>query len=754
MKNLAIRKYMLLVVLLLMQGFALYAQLVTGSISEYIDGEKIPLGGATIIQLNTQNGKVAGADGKFSIELNPVHPQVLIISFVSYQNDTVNLVKTGYDDISVILSDAKNLDEVEVNARQTGSAISRADTRLVTNIVEEELQKAACCNLSESFENNATVDVSYSDAVTGAKQIKMLGLAGIYVQLLTENIPNMRGLATPWGLGYIPGSWMESIQVSKGTSSVINGYEAMVGQINVEYKKADEGDRFFLNMYGNQLGKIEGNANVRFQVTDKLSTAILAHVENMSVKHDLNGDSFLDQPLINQVNIFNRWRYVNKQFRSRFGFKYLSENRQGGQMQFDPDKEHTVENGYGVGVETNRYEAFLKMGYVFEHRSNTTFGFQNQVVIDDQNSFFGLTTYDAQQFSYYGNFMFESWVINTSHGFTTGLTFTYDSYDEKLNDSTFYRTEKVGGGFVQYSYLNNKNLNVIAGIRLDNHNLYGLLFTPRIHVKYNVNENNIIRLSAGKGYRSANVIAENSSMLATSKKIIFTEELKIESSWNYGISYTTYINIGGNELSITTDYFRTQFENQVIIDREDNPAFVYVYNLDGQSYSNSFQIESMYELFKNFELTLAFRYNDVKTTIGGKFQEKPLVNKYKGLLALSYQTPLKKWQFDMNVQIIGNQRLPYTGFYPVEYQRPSHSPDYAIVNAQITRYFNQFEIYLGGENLGNYRQLDPIIAPEDPFGEYFDSSIVWGPITGIKVFVGFRYLIPDRNTKSCSGEIE
>jgi len=725
----------------ILQGYSLNAQQATGGVFEYIKGVEIPLIGASVVQLNSQNGTVTGSDGHFKINLNSQLPQMLIVSFVSYENDTIDLKQTGYDHVHIGLTEVKNLSEVEIKARQKGSFVSRTQTRSVVTINDTELQKAACCNLSESFENSATVDVSYSDAVTGAKQIQMLGLAGIYTQLLTENIPNMRGLATPWGLGYIPGSWMESIQVSKGTSSVINGYESMVGQINIEYKKANEGEKFFLNAYGNQLGKVEGNMNTRFQLNDKCSTAVLAHIENMSVKHDKNGDSFLDQPLIQQINLFNRWKYANHQFRMRFGFKYLSENRQGGQMTFDPDKEHTVENGYGIGVQTNRYEGFLKMGYVFEHRAQTSFGFQNQVVVDDQKSYFGLTTYDAKQLSYYGNFMFQSWIADTRHKFTTGISYIYDKYNEDLNDSTFIRTEKVAGSFAQYNYSNAKNLNLIIGLRLDHHNLYGLLFTPRFHAKYNPNEHNVIRISTGKGYRSPNVIAENSSLLATSKKLVFTEELQIESSWNYGFSYTTYIDIGARELSITADFFRTQFDNQIIIDREDNAHIIYVYNLNGKSFSNSFQIESNYELFKNFDVTLAVRYNDVKTTIGGELQEKPLVNKYKGLLALSYQTNLKIWQFDLNIQGIGNQRLPYTGFYPEEYQQPSYSPDYALINAQITRYFKKFEVYIGGENIGNFRQMDPIIASDDPFGEYFDSSIVWGPITGIKVFAGFRYKI-------------
>lgn len=733
------KKIIIIPIIILLFSSGIFSQEVTGIILEENNNQNVPLVGASVIQLGTTNGTLSDINGNFTLKLISNKPKSLVISYVSYINDTVVIV--GNTPSKIVLYETKSLGEVEVISRKKGSAISRTQTRSVVNINENELQKAACCNLSESFENSATVDVSYSDAVTGAKQIQMLGLAGNYTQLLTENIPNMRGLAAPWGLGYIPGSWMSSIQVSKGTSSVINGYESMAGQINIEFKKADEGEKLFLNLYGNQKGKIEGNFNTRFKLSQKWSTAILVHAENMSIKHDLNNDSFLDQPLVSQINIFNRWKYAHKQLRLRFGLKYLKENRQGGQLNFNPDENRDTLNGYGIEVNTNRYEGFLKAGYIFKHRTQTSLGFQNQVVLHEQTSFFGLNNYNATQFSYYGNLMFQSWFANSQNQFTTGISLNYDNFDEDLNDSTFTRTEIVPGVFFQYTYSNFKNLNIIVGLRLDNNNIYGLLFTPRVHAKYNINEHNIVRLSAGKGYRSPNVVAENTSLLATSKKLIFGNDLDIESSWNYGLSYTAYISIGAKELSITGDFFRTQFINQIIVDRENDPYSVYFYNLDGKSFSNSFQIESSYELFKNLEVTLAFRYNDVKTTISGDLVEKPLVNKYKGLLAVSYQTPYKKWQIDLNIQGVGNQRLPYTGYNPKEYQLDNYSPDYMLLNAQITRYLNKFELYLGGENIGNYRQTNPIIAADDPFGKYFDSSVVWGPITGIKIYAGVRFKI-------------
>jgi outer membrane receptor for ferrienterochelin and colicin len=318
-----------------------------------------------------------------------------------------------------------------------------------------------------------------------------------------------------------------------------------------------------------------------------------------------------------------------------------------------------------------------------------------------------------------------------------------DNYYEVLNDSTFNRHEKVPGAFVQYSYSNQGNFNVIVGLRIDEHNLYGTLFTPRIHAKYNLNEHNLIRLSAGKGYRSPNVIAENTSILATSKRLVIAPDLKIESSWNYGLSYTTYLDVRAREWRITADFFRTDFINQVIMNREAEAFSVYFYNLNGQSYSNSFQLETNYELLKNLDVTLAFRYNDVKTTLNDQLIEKPLVNKYKGLVSLSYVTSQKKWQMDANIQLNGDQRIPYTGFNPDEYQLKSESPAYVVINTQITRFFKRWEVYLGAENLTNYTQNNPIIAADDPFGKYFDSSIIWGPVSGIKVYAGFRFMIKE-----------
>ena len=718
-----------------------FGQEVVGHVYELDENEKkIPLPGVNIYWAGTQLGTVSDINGQFSILKSNNSQSKLITSFVGYVNDTINVSGTT-NELEIILSTNKTLDEYVISKRQQSSFVSQINPLVVQNITGAELTKAACCNLSESFETNASVDVSYSDAVSGAKKIELLGLHGKYSQMMTENIPNLRGLATTYGLGYIPGSWMESIQISKGTSSVVNGYESTTGQINIEYKKPDADEKLFLNAYANHIGKFEGNFNGRIKINDKWSTMVFAHGETFNNKIDNNGDSFVDAPLIQQYNLFNRWKYVGDNFMTQFGVQVLQEDRAAGQVEFDKNENPENSSYYGVNIKTNRYQTWAKAGYVFENWTGTSIGFINSYTYHDQTSYFGLTNYDGIENSYYANLILQSQIGSFRHKYNTGVSYLYDDYKQHLNDSVFNRMESVPGIFFQYTYSNEKNLTVLLGIRSDFHNIWGTFYTPRIHTKYNFSENTILRASAGKGYRTANIIAENSYMLASSRKVVVYPGIKQEEAWNYGVNLTQIVMINQRDLNINVEFYRTDFINQVVVDRDTDVSELNIYNLNGKSYSNSFQIEAVYELIPRLDVVLAFRYNDVKMTYNDVLEREPLVNRYNGLLNLSYKTNLDKWQFDVTTQLNGDSRLPNTSANPPEYQRPNNSPVYAIINAQVTKYFKKWNIYAGIENLTGFTQSDPIIAADDPFGEYFDSSIVWGPIMGRKIYMGLKFQI-------------
>lgn len=727
----------------------IHAQEISGRVYEKDDeGRKIPLTGVNVYWAHNLDGTITDVQGRFNIGLpeaidhdgHDSHSHHhLVFSFVGYQNDTLHVHNT-YENLEVVLNNSQVLEGVEVSARKSGAHISRVETIHTQNITSSELTKAACCNLSESFETNASVDVHYSDAVTGAKQIQLLGLAGIYTQLMTENIPNYYGLANSFGLMYVPGTWMESIQVSKGTAAVINGYESVTGQINVEYKKPDNSEKLFLNAFGDSFGRIEANLNSSSRLNEKWSTMIYGHFSNNSQRDDHNNDGFLDHPVYSQYNVFNRWRYVGEKYMAQFGFQYLYEDRTGGQMDFNKSDERIINNPYGININTNRAQVFWKNGVVF-NRPSTSLGIIQSYTWHRQESFFGLRDYNATQSSYYGNAIFNSYIEDTRHNYSTGVSYRYDFYDENLNDSAFSLRESVPGVFFQYTYSDPEKFTFIGGLRADFHNVYGTFYTPRAHAKISLTPKTTIRASAGKGYRTAKVFAENISMLASSRALVITENLMQEEAWNYGVNITQYLDVLGKELTLSADFYRTDFQNQVIVDFDADVSQIRISNLDGRSFSNSAQIEANYELIERLDLVAAFRINDVKMTLNEELQRKPLVNKYKGLVSLSYATNLSKWQFDLTGQFNGGGRLPNTSMNPPEYRLDETFPSYTILNAQITRYFRNWSIYAGGENLLNFKQEHPILAANDPFGNYFDASMVWGPVMGSKFYIGLRYSI-------------
>jgi len=708
-------------------------------------GEQTPLPGVNVYWKIVNEGVVTDANGHYKI---PLHERIgcLVFSCISYENDTIHhMVEPAHYDH--VFKAIHMLNEVQIEARQKATFINPIKAIAVQEITSENLKRAACCTLAGSFENNASVDVNYSDAVTGAKQIQLLGLSGIYTQMMTEIIPNFRGLASTFGLNYVPGTWMNGIQVSKGTSSVRNGYESITGQINVDYKEPlpNKSEKVFFNLYANSMLMTDFNFNGRVKVGKNDGIMLFGHVSHNFMKMDDNSDTFLDDPMTTQYNVFLRYNHPHiGHFGCKLGIKALKETRLGGQMDFDP--KHRLDEGYnlyGIGINTERYEAFAKGGYHFD-RKDTSLGLQQQVTYHKMNSYYGLTNYNANQLSYYANLLFDSYLVNDHHTYSVGASYTFDKYDEHLKDSTFLRVEQVPGVFAEYVFNDDHHWSVIAGFRADYNTYYKkMLYTPRLHIRFKTHDDFAIRVSAGKGYRSPNVLAENSTMLASARRIVFKNTPKMEDAWNYGINLTKSITFGWRDLILQADFYRTDFVNQIVLDRDADAHQIRIYNLDGKSYSNSAQIEANCEIFKDFDLTLAFRYNDVKMTINDTLREKPFVNRYKGLVTMSYAPGT--WQFDFTTQFNGDSRVPNLNGNATAVahdQNIERSPFYVIMNAQVTKKFGEhWELYVGGENLTNYKQDHPIISANNPNNEDFDASMVWGPLSGIRAYLGVRFSV-------------
>lgn len=715
------------------------------------ENKNLVLAGANVYWLNSSIGAVTDIDGTFKIPYHPDYKQ-LVISYIGFQTDTLSI--RSAKSIKHWLQPSDNLDAITVKSRKQATSKSYLQATNTFTVSSDELLKAACCNLAESFETNPSIDVNFADALTGTRQIKMLGLTSPYILIATENIPSIRGASQAFGLSFIPGTWVESIQITKGAGSVVNGFESIAGQINAELVKPATDNRVFVNAYGASSARMEINTHINTKVSKNWDTGFYLHGNSHQQAHDVNSDGFLDMPMYNQINLMNRWQYTNaeKGLVSFINFKFLNDEKQTGQLDFDKNTDKLTTNAWGSEIDTRRYEVSGKFGYVNPNIPYQSLGVQMAFSSHEQESYFGLNQYDITQNSLFTTVIYNSIISDSRHKIKTGLSYTYDHYDEFVNaqnlDSNYERTEYSAGAFFEYNYDNLEKLNLTAGVRVDYHNLLGTFITPRFHAKYTPWEKSALRLSFGRGKRSANIFAENQNIFATSRTFNVLNSngniygLDPEIAWNYGVSYLQGFNLFGRKADITLDYYKTDFTNQVVVDYE-NPLEVNFYNLEGKSYANSFQAEMNYNAFEQFDMRLAYKYYEVKTAYKSGLLDKPLVPKHRLFANLSYETVVrdegKQWKFDTTFNWLGEQRFSSTVINPVAFQLPEYTPTVATLNAQITRVFSpRFEVYLGGENITNVRQSNPVIAANDPFGSNFDTTFVYGPIFGSLYYAGFR----------------
>ncbi|WP_080239898.1 TonB-dependent receptor [Spirosoma rigui] len=711
---------------------------VTGTVGETVNQQRVLLVGATVLWAGTTAGTVTDSLGRFQLAVQPGVNR-LVVSYVGYVADTITVANPATP-LMITLKSAQTLQEVTVSG--SPGQIDRLNPIQTELITQRTLAKAACCNLSESFETNASVSVSYADAVTGARQIQFLGLGGQYVQTNVENIPTVRGLGTTFGLNYIPGTWITSIDVGKGAGSVVNGYESMSGQMNIELQKPDSPDKLFLNGYVNSFGRIEGNVNWSKPISKKWSVGVLGHASTLQKETDQNHDGFRDLPLYTQLNAINRYKYSSERFMAQFGVKALYEDRDGGQLsRFGP-------SGYRFGNTTKRVEFFSKTAKLFPEQPYKGLGLILNGLNHEQTAIFGYRPYAGRQRTLYANLIYQDIIGTTNHTYKAGLSYLLDDYREQLGALQTKRTESVPGVFAEYTYTYPEKMTLVLGGRFDYHNLFGPQWTPRAHLKYDISPNLILRASAGRGFRVPNFLAENFGYFVSSRVIYNEAQLRPEVSWNYGGSLTNDFTLFGKKASLVLDYHRTDFREQLFIDVE-HPQEIHFHNLYGKSFANSFQAELNYQPIRRMDVKVAYRLFDVRQSMSVPSGDtlllpRMMIPRDRVLLNVGYALPYDKWKFDATLQWNGPRRIPYlrTGaeadytVVPREY-----APGFYNLNAQISRAFRSgLEIYLGGENLTGFRQLNPIIAANDPFGPAFDAgSRVWGPVTGRMVYVGFRF---------------
>ena len=755
------------------------------------DAENQPLVGASVYWAGTTIGASTDAQGAFLLHRVKGYDK-LVASYLGFVNDTLD-VKNGVDKVAFALrSEGVALEGVVVEGNLSGNFVKRDGIVKGEMISFAGLCKMACCNLAESFENSASVTVGYSDAISGARQIKMLGLAGTYTQILDENRPIMRGLSAPYGLSYTPGMWLNSIQVSKGVASVTAGHEAITGQINLEHRKPTDDERLFVNLYLDDELRPEANVSTAFPVTKdkKLSSVILLHgsMDTDARKMDHNHDGFRDLPKSDQINVANKWLYAaDNGTQVRWGWKFVQENRLGGMLDYKNtrtmreamEKDWDWRAGdkkmplYGSHIRNRNANGYFKVGMPVgpavydpdeqdEMRSNLAFVADFDHFSEDV--YFGLNDYTGNQNSLALNLMYNHYFTYRS-SLIVGVQGHLDYYREKLLNPTpwiaansvrnydFDRNEREAGAYAEYTYAIKDKFSIVAGLRGDYNHYYDRFFlTPRGHLKWNVTPSTTLRASGGLGYRSTNVITDNIGVLATGRAITFLDNEsgkfdfrkfdRMEKALTVGGSLTqTFGLVNPGDATLSFDYFRTQFYNSVVADQEMYADRIVFYDTDGRSYTDTYQIDFSWSPVERFDIFATFRYTDSEMTIrradGGTARvERPLVSQYKTLLNIQYATKFRRWVFDATAQLNGPARIPtQTGDLDDSY----YSPRYPMFFAQVSRKVGKFDIYAGCENIADYRQKDPILHAQDPYDYKFNSMNVWGPLMGRKFYVGLRF---------------
>lgn len=728
------------------------AQKVTGQVFILSGDSMMVAEKAMVSWIGTGVYAITDSDGNFEID-TVAATNLLAASFVGYKSDTLG-VEPG-DEVRFYLYSGIMLKKFVVRDRHLVSiVINKKDPRLTLNIDRKEFQKAACCNLSESFETNAAVDVTISDAITGLRQIQMLGLSGNYVQTNFENLSGVRGLSTGFGMTYIPGSYIESMQLTKGTGSVVYGFESMTGMLNIEFKKPFDEESWHVNGYTNQSGRSELNFIRNKEFNENFGTSVLAHASGNFFRIDVNRDGFMNTPVGNQLNLMNRWHYRTEKIQSQIGFRLVTDERTGGQMDYNPSQHNGSATLWGYNMKVNRAEVFGKTGLFFTKKEGSSLGLMYQFVNHNTQSYFGMRQYQGSQSLFYTNLIYKSYFGNTNRSYFTGISFMADNVKEQFGDilskTDFNRREIVPGAFFEYTWKILYNLTAVAGIRADYHNLYGFFTTPRLNICYTPKKDLYWRLSGGKGLRTPSVFNENMTIFTSSRQLIIADSfknmpygLKPEIAWNFGGGVVKEFKIKKRKGSLAIDYYYTIFINQIVADRDASPDKIILYGTNGEkAFSSALQVEWNQTVIKHLEIRAAYRMLQTMADYRGLGVEQlPFVAQNRYFFNAEYTT-YNKWSFDFTAQVFGTKRIPSTLLNPENLRMPTNSPIYLTLGAQVSKKIkHHWQVYCGVENLNNFVQKQLILNADSPFSQGFDASLIWGPSFGRMVYAGFRYIV-------------
>ena len=727
------------------------------------DDDGYPLAGATVLWQDG-TGTTVEVDGTFTLPV-PEGARSFTISYLGFTARTYAVAGLNLP-LNVTLEEAAaSLGEVRITARDNGNSASVLKARNIESISSKELRKAPCCSLAESFENSPVVDLTYGDPLTGRREIQMLGLRGNYTQLTLEKRPMLDGLASPYALDLIPGPWVQGIQIGKGAGSLESGAQGITGAINTELKNPVTGPKLHVNAFAGTQGRGELNLVGNKQIAENWYAGGAAHGSLTRNGHDFDGDAFKDMPdRETAVGLLRLFKNGGSNWEGQWNALGARDYREGGQIAGGAN------TPYRIIQDNRRVEAWGKTGFFGFNKPHQSLGTIYSASFHELNNQYGIRRHTGSQRSFYFNGLYHTRIVNDNHQLAFGATLRTDEFEGELVYPLIFgerflvdRSERTAGVTGEYTFsweesrtgATYRAFTAIVGLRIDEHNLGGRQVSPRLNIKYNPNEQLAVRASAGRGWRSPNALVDNLNWLATSRVVSFTDRgfdersddpgfLGLETAWNYGVNLTGHFDIGDEELEIVLDAYRTEFQNQLIVDAEQDATTLRIYQLDGPSRANSFLASVNYEVLPLIDVKLAYKYNDVKQTyeLGG-LREVPLTPRHRYLATVGYDGARVKAH--LNYQFVGEQRLIDFGTLPasVEVPHPQRSPGFGLLNAQFTYVANaKTELYLGGENLTNRRQANAVLGADEPIsGQYFDATQVYQPVFGARAFVGIRYTV-------------
>lgn len=744
----------------------LMADAQTGTVKGTITGSNgHQMTAATVVIPKLKKGTVSDSTGVFQVDQVPYGTWQLEVSFLGFKpyKTTITIDKKEViHDIVLTPATDNALNEVVVSG--TMKEMSKLESPVPVEVYTAKFFKAnPVPSIFDALQNVNGVRPQLNCNVCNTGDIHINGLEGPYTMVLIDGMPIVSGLSSVYGLSGIPQSLVERIEIVKGPASTLYGSEAVGGLINIITKKPTNAPLVSADVMATSWGEVNTDLSAKFNAGSKAQSLLGVNYFNYQHPVDNNNDNFTDVTLQNRISVFNKWSFDRKDNRVfSLAGRYIYEDRWGGEMNWSK-KFRGGDEVYGESIYTSRWEFFgtyqlpVKEKILFQFSANG----------HDQNSVYGNTPFMADQYIGFGQL---TWFKTLGkHDLLTGLTYRYTYYDDNtpvtadandINSNKPTHT-KLPGLFIQDEITLDDNNKLLVGMRYDRSSIHGSILTPRINYKWSsANKNNILRLSAGNGYRVANVFTEDHAALTGAREVEFKDNLKPEKSWNGNVNFVKKIYAGSTFIGLDATAFYTYFTNKIIADYDTDPNKVLYDNLNGYAVSQGISFNADIVLPNGLKILAGATAMDVYRREEGKKIQQLFTEKFTGVWNVGYTFKQIGLTLDYTGNLYGPMRLPLLSDLD---PRKEHSPWWSIQNIQVTKKIgSNIEIYGGVKNLLNWtpnkgnpfiiaRANDPFDknvafvngqaqqTQDNPYKLTFDPSYVYGPNQGIRGFVGARY---------------